>query len=181
MNEYSYNLSEWMSIDVLMHNIDEESSIDIGNLCYCHQHEDSSVDLCFTQALTTSEETELDGKMNTIVYDSWIERVKDNIDLNTDDFIQNSFVWNSIKFCLDIEHQMSYKGAHDIRDELTYPYKIKGVGSHYYMLADAAEFHTFLLAAFTHIETQLQTGWTLKDGLSSLTLQQLKDYVDPRL
>lgn len=102
------------------------------------------------------------------------------INKKTDDIIANGFWWNDIKFAGDIEHQMSYKASHDLREELSYPYTIKGVGGGYYQMSTSAEFHGFFLSGMQTIEGYIQYGWYLKDGLTGMTHAELTGYVDPR-
>lgn len=122
-------------------------------------------------------------------YDAWKESslkpglltsLKDRIDLKTDSLIAAGFTYADKPFKLDLEHQMSYKGAYDLRAYLTFPYTIKGVGENYLELADEAAFTQFILAAFTYLQTVIQTGWGIKDSLDALTYAQLLAWTDPR-
>ena len=124
-------------------------------------------------------------------YDAWVEaasstklsiknKLRDKIDAKTDEIIDNGMVYQEMQFKMDIEHQMSYKGAYDFRAYLTYPYTIKGVGSHYLTFQNEGEFTQFILYGFGFMNEVIRGGWVLKDGLDALSYAELVSWVDPR-
>lgn len=106
--------------------------------------------------------------------------LKDKIDARTDVLIANGFKYGSVIFKLDIEHQMTYKGAYDLRQFITYPYRLKGIGSNYIDISNEQEFTQFIISGFSYLQNTIKTGWDLKDSLDSMTYEELLKWCDPR-
>ena len=124
-------------------------------------------------------------------YDAWVEaasstklafkqKLKDRIDAKTDEMIATGMVYGGIQFKMDIEHQMSYKGAYDFRAYISYPYTIKGVGAGYLTFQNEGEFTAFILYGFGFMNEVIRGGWMLKDGLDAMTYAELLAWTDPR-
>lgn len=124
-------------------------------------------------------------------YDAWVEagsstkllikqKIRDQIDIKTDAIIAAGMVYQDMHFKMDIEHQMSYKGAYDFRAYISYPYTIKGVGASYLMFQNEGEFTAFILYGFGFMNEVIRGGWVLKDSLDAMTYAELLAWVDPR-
>ena len=122
-----------------------------------------------------------DPRLNMTV-DKVRECRREDIDRKSDLIIAWGFTYpgTTIRFKMDLEHQMSYKGVFDLRSYVTFPYTIKGVGDGYLTFQNETEMTQFILYSFTWIVGILQNGWELKDDLSALTKEELIAWVDPR-
>jgi hypothetical protein len=107
--------------------------------------------------------------------------LRDQVDALTDQMIAEGMLYEGIRFKLDVEHQMSYKGVYDFRSFISFPYTVKGEGENYLSLADEAELATFVLAGFQYLESIIKEGWTIKAELVTLSYDQLRVWEDPRL
>jgi hypothetical protein len=108
------------------------------------------------------------------------QEIRDQIDTKTNEIIADGVTYNDIQFKLDVEHQLTYKGAYDLRAFITYPYTVKGEGENYLTLDDEAAFTTFILTGFTHIDSAIRGGWVLKAALETMTYEELLAWTDPR-
>jgi hypothetical protein len=105
---------------------------------------------------------------------------REDVDMKTDCIIDNGMIYQNIQFKLDVQHQLSYKGSYDLRQYITYPYLLKGVGENYLPVNDESEFSQFILTGFGFIQQVLHQGWTIKQSFETMTKEQLLEWVDPR-
>lgn len=114
------------------------------------------------------------------------------VDTKTEKLLIYGFVWDGVRFSLDIEHQNDYRDAvQTIQTGFKTEVLIKGVGNNFRML-DASNVLSFYTAGATTKETVLSDGWVIKYGgtmstgetraaLASMTFEELKDFNDPRV
>ena len=105
---------------------------------------------------------------------------REDIDKKTDQVLAYGFTYESSRFKMDLEHQMSYKSVFDLRAYLTFPYTIKGVGDGYLTFQNETEMTNFVLYAFSWVGDIIRNGWGLKDGLDALNKDELIAWEDPR-
>lgn len=105
-----------------------------------------------------------------------IQLLKSRINTETDKTILSSFQFNQTAFKLSLENQMNFKTECELRENLTYPHKIKTVDG-YYELQNAEEYRLLYLAAVAFIRQTIETGWEQKDELSSKSLEELIELV----
>lgn len=111
-----------------------------------------------------------------------LDQRQQEIDEKTDELIAtDTFEYGGVDFKCDLEHQSTFLSLYSVRNLLTYPYTIKGVGTGFVDIENADEFQTFYLTGLQYVETILQTGWYYKyTVLPSLTLAELEAWEDPR-
>jgi len=110
------------------------------------------------------------------------------IDTNSDYLIANKFTYNDLRFELSENFMINLLGMYLAKDALTYTdggVKIKGFGLfdvvQYLVINSAAELETFYLAGTMYVYGIIQSGWTLKDSLSTMTLEELRSFTDTRV
>lgn len=107
--------------------------------------------------------------------------VRQDIDRKTQELITYGFIFSGVRFPCTLDQQMNFKATYDMRDILTYPFKVKGAGQNFLMLQNATEVASWFLTGFQHVHGCLQVGWDMKDAVASLSHAELIAYVDPRL
>lgn len=188
METYNFEVSEPIDLDLVRELIGVSDMTDKAYL-YSHlNYATLNLDVVMENTLTTTDEQILDDAMADLVRQSWVRKRRDEVNDLTDYIVENTYVDSTgVAYYLDMVHQMSYKAAHDERTHLTYPYTVKGIGSHYRTFTDkegetgADEFHAWYLAAMGWVTYQIQSMWPVKDSIDAMSLQQLKDFVDPRV
>jgi hypothetical protein len=80
-------------------------------------------------------------------------------------------------FVLSKENMFTYKAEFDIRDLLTYPYKVKHE-SGYIELQNADEYKDFYLAGFAYIRQKTEESWAEQDALQNMTTKQLIEFIN---
>lgn len=101
-----------------------------------------------------------------------LELLKNKIDAETDKTILTGFQFNGQAFKLSLENQMNFKTECELRENLTYPHKIKTVDG-YYELQNAEEYRLLYLAAVAFIRQTIEIGWTKKDNLDAMSDEEL--------
>jgi len=129
------------------------------------------------------DEEDIRDKTDDEIYHCMTQYKRDIIDENTDEIIANgTFIYHDNHFKLDSEHQSSFTGIYNIKHLLTYPYKLKGVGDHFYQAENSQDVENFYVTGLIALETIFQYGWYLKYTLlPSLTLEELEVWEDPRV
>jgi len=89
------------------------------------------------------------------------------IDLRTQELIEQGFVYNSQTFSLSSSAQRNWLAVEQFKDSLTYPFGISTKDSGQYLIADATEAHTFSLTALGAAETHYSSGRALKQSVKS--------------
>ena len=115
-----------------------------------------------------------------LIMDEGIVRmcIREDIDNRTDELIAQGFVYQSIQFKMDTEHQNTYMFSYLLNQ--TYPYTVKGVGENYLIFQDRNEHTTFIVSGFTACSTIIQTGWGIKESLDEMTKEEMLAWVDSR-
>ena len=122
-------------------------------------------------------------------------KILNEIDVKTNDFIMYGFVHNGFKVRLTIEDQINFEGEfNSIKDYMSnnYPestffpvtYKVwtDDDGLPIFMLLNNLdELRTFLSAGKRYIRDCLAEGWTVKNAIIGMTLDELKVWKDPRI
>ena len=104
------------------------------------------------------------------------------INAATDQTILSGFSYNGHNFKLSLENQINYKTECELRENLTYPHKIKTIDG-YYEMQDASEYLAMYLAAVAFIRQAIETGWAQKDAIQNKTttelIEMLRGYETP--
>ena len=110
------------------------------------------------------------------------------INLKTSDMIENDFSFSlkpDLVFHMDLVFQFNVQTLFSQRDLLTYPYSLKissdSKGTPVIMtIEDANEFISFQSEALHYIQTCIHTGVAEKMKISTMTEEELDNYIDPR-
>lgn len=106
-----------------------------------------------------------------------IEAAETLINQQTDTAILTGFKHQGYSFILSTENQFNFKADYDVRDLLTYPYRVKHATGYLY-LQSADEYQAFYLAGISYIRSQIEAGWNAKDALQNMTTKQLIEFID---
>jgi len=101
----------------------------------------------------------------------------DKIDADTDAAILTGFECQGMKFKLSLENQVNYKTECELRDNLTYPHRVKSLTG-YYDIASAADYLAFYLAGVQYIRSCIEAGWAKKDQVAAMTNDELLAYLN---
>jgi hypothetical protein len=112
--------------------------------------------------------------------DELLQKIRDEIDMKTQGIIVGGYLYSGVLFPCPLDQQMNFKATFDMRAMLTYPFKVKGRGQNFLMLADQTDVFNWFMTGFQHVHGNLQAGWQMKDDVASLTREQLIEYADPR-
>jgi len=123
------------------------------------------------------------------------DKLCDQIDNKTTDLITYGFVFSGQKTRLNTEDQNNFEGAYGmVKDYLAdgvpaqyiFPMQFKvwkneTDGSPVFIsFANISQLKSFIYSGKIYIQACLARGWVLKGALSSMTLDQLRAWVDPR-
>lgn len=182
MTKYTYEVPELIATHVIPDMINHSVMTDKQLIEATFNYDDLNLSLEFKNQLSVGDEAILSGMMvDDLVHDSWVRIRRDELNDVTDNIILNDFVYDDVHFKLDVQHEISYLATFVMSNYIPYPYTIKGIGSEYVTLTSQGHFVDFIGNAFGFMEGHINYGWTLKDSLTGLTVEQLKAYEDPRL
>jgi hypothetical protein len=97
----------------------------------------------------------------------------------TEELINAGTTYNGVLFHCDIIAQQNFTALYIKRNTLSYPYTVWD-GNNSVHIQDAAEMEAFYNAGMSFVESKRIEGKVLRDSLSSMTLQELRDFSDTR-
>ena len=122
-------------------------------------------------------------------------RLTDQIDARTDDIIMYGFVYLGQKTRLNALDQNNFQGAYDmikdyiadgVPEQYIFPWKFKvwtdeTTGAPVFRSFNTfSDLKSFIYGGKVYIQACLAAGWTLKTALSTMTLDGLNAWTDPR-
>lgn len=108
-----------------------------------------------------------------------ILKAKDIIDAQTDDMFINGFVYADQTFKLTLENQMNFKTECEMRDQFSYPHRVK-TRDGYFDFTSADQYLDFYMTGVLFKRQLLTTGWAKKDALINMTANELIAIVEPK-